>query len=81
MATAKFEVTKHILVPKHVVVSEKEKKVLFEKYNITLRELPKILTTDPALKSLKVKAGDIIKIIRTSPTAGETMYYRGVINA
>lgn len=81
MATDKFDITKHILVPKHTLVSEKEKKQLFEKYNISIKELPKILADDPAVKHLKPKQGDIIKVVRKSPTSGETVYYRGVINA
>ena len=79
--TIKFDVTKHILVPKHTIVSEKEKKQLFEKYNISHKELPKINSDDPAIKHLKAKQGDIIKITRKSATAGESVYYRGVTNA
>ena len=79
--TTKFDVTKHILVPKHTIVSEKEKKQLFEKYSITQRELPKIFAEDPAIKHLKAKQGDIIKVTRKSATAGESVYYRGVTNA
>ncbi len=75
-----FDITTHILVPKHILLNEKEKERLFEKYNITGKELPKILLTDPAIKALKPKVGDVIKIERKSPTAGNTIFYRGVIN-
>ncbi|MBT4541156.1 DNA-directed RNA polymerase subunit H [Candidatus Woesearchaeota archaeon] len=81
MATPKFDVTKHILVPKHTIISERERKQVLEKYNITYKELPKILVNDSAIKHLKPKVGDIVKIVRASLTAGETIYYRGVINA
>lgn len=73
-------IAKHILAPKHVKLSEKEKVELLKKYNITLKELPKILKDDPAIASLNAKPGDVIKIIRKSDTAGETIFYRGVIN-
>ena len=76
-----FEPKNHILVPRHSKLSETEKKQLFEKYNISLKELPKILKKDPAIADLKVKEGDVIKIERNSPTAGKTVYYRGVVNA
>ncbi len=79
MKKKKLLIKKHILIPKHIKLSEKEKKELFEKYGISLKELPKIKLDDPAIVSLKVKAGDVIKIIRQSPTAGESMFYRGVI--
>ncbi len=73
-------VSKHILIPKHIKLNDKEKKELLEKYNISLKELPKILKDDPAITNLKVKPGDVIKIIRKSPTAGEAVFYRGVTN-
>ncbi|MBW2996168.1 DNA-directed RNA polymerase subunit H [Candidatus Woesearchaeota archaeon] len=76
----KIVIKKHILIPKHVKLSEKEKKELFQKYNISLKELPKIKKDDPAIFSLTVKEGDIIKIIRQSPTAGEVEFYRGVVS-
>jgi len=76
----KIVIKKHILMPRHEKLSEKEKKEVFEKYNISLRELPKIKKDDSAVSSLNVKVGDVIKIIRASPTAGETVFYRGVIS-
>ena len=77
----KFDVSKHILVPKHKKISETKKKELIDKYKIVLGDLPKIMTNDPALEGLGVKAGDIVEIIRKSPTAGETSFYRRVSNA
>ena len=77
----KIDVSKHVLVPKHVKISEKEKKELFEKYNVNLRELPKILKKDPVIKHLNLKQGDVVKIVRKSHTAGESVFYRGVVNA
>ena len=70
--------TKHVLVPKHAKLSEKEKEELFKKYNISLKEIPKILKSDPAIATLDVKIGEVIKIIRKSQTAGESVFYRGV---
>lgn len=78
---ANVDVTKHALVPKHAKISDKEKKELYEKYSVQLRDLPKILITDPAIQHLDAKEGDVIKISRDSPTAGNTTYYRRVVNA
>ncbi len=75
---SKLIIKKHILIPKHVKLSVKEKEELFKKYNISLKELPKIMKDDTAIASLNVKEGDVIKIIRESPTAGKTEFYRGV---
>ncbi len=77
----KFDITKHILVPKHVKISEKEKKELTEKYRLSIQNFPRILVTDPAIQHLKAKEGDIIKITRQSKTAGEAVFYRRVSNA
>jgi len=67
-------------MPKHIKLSDKEKASLLEKYNTTLKELPKILKDDPAIINLNAKPGDVIKIIRESSTAGKSVFYRGVIN-
>ncbi len=80
MAKKTFDVTTHILVPKHIQLSEKEKNVVFEKYGINFKELPKIFLNDPAIKELKLKSGDVVKITKKSPTAGVADYYRGVIS-
>ncbi len=77
---SEFDISKHVLVPKHTKLSDKDKEKLFEKYNITIKELPKIMLTDPAIAHLEAKPGDVIKIERNSPTSGKSIYYRGVIN-
>lgn len=73
------DITRHELVPKHILLNEKEKEELLKKYGITLRQLPRILVTDPVIKILNGKPGDVVKIIRKSPTAGESVYYRIII--
>jgi DNA-directed RNA polymerase subunit H len=78
MKKQKFKVDKHILTPKHVKLSEREKVHLLEKYHVTSKEMPKILKTDAAIRELDSKPGDVIKIVRKSQTAGESMFYRVV---
>jgi len=73
------DITKHELVPEHILLNENEKDRLLKKYGITLRQLPRILVTDPVVKILNGKPGDIVKIIRKSPTAGETVYHRVIV--
>lgn len=77
---ATYVVSQHILVPKHRVLSEKEKKELLESYKITLSELPKILLDDAVLSGLDVKAGDVVHVEKTLPVVGKVDYYRGVID-
>lgn len=80
MTKKEFDIATHELVSKHTLLSEKEKKILFEKYHISIPELPKIHATDPAIQHLKAKPGDVIKVVRKSQTAGQAEYYRGVIS-
>ncbi|HLD16085.1 MAG TPA: DNA-directed RNA polymerase subunit H [Candidatus Nanoarchaeia archaeon] len=69
----------HILAPKHTKLAEDEVKKVLEKYNISLKQLPKILHKDSAIAHLEIKEGDVIKIIRKSPTAGKSVFYRVVV--
>lgn len=73
-----FNITHHTLVPKHMLVDdEQEVKSIIERYSIKNKfQLPHILKTDPMSKYLGLKSGDVIKIVRTSPTAGEYLIYR-----
>lgn len=52
---------------------------LIKSYGISTRQLPKIHDSDLVVKAVGAKVGDIIKIVRKSPTAGETNYYRLVV--
>lgn len=69
----------HVLAPKHMIASEEEVKQILSTYKIKPYQLPRILLSDPAVKALNAKAGDIIKIIRKSGTAGMAIYYRYVV--
>jgi DNA-directed RNA polymerase subunit H len=69
----------HVYVPKHEIISKTEAEEVLKKYNCKPTELPLIFVTDPAILGLGVKPGDMIKISRKSPTAGESLYYRYVV--
>ncbi|MFQ5621228.1 MAG: DNA-directed RNA polymerase subunit H [Candidatus Nanoarchaeia archaeon] len=75
-----YAVNEHRLVPKHEVLSTEDKDKFLEKHNLTLPELPEIAIDDPAIKALKAKKGDVIKITRNSLTAGESVFYRRVVS-
>ena len=75
-----FDVLSHQLVPQHEVLTEKESEKALKEYKITKDQLPKILITDPAVKRIGAKVGDIVKITRKSPTAGLSEIYRLVID-
>jgi DNA-directed RNA polymerase subunit H len=77
--TEKLDVSNHILVPKHEKCSETEKKALLKKFNVEIKDLPKISINDAAIVDMNLQPGDVVKITRASPTAGESIFYRVVI--
>jgi DNA-directed RNA polymerase subunit H len=76
-----FNIMSHDLVPIHEIISEEEKKELFENIKISLDQLPKLLDTDPVCVSIGAKPGQIIKINRKSYTAKEAEVYRLVVES
>ncbi|NHJ02210.1 MAG: DNA-directed RNA polymerase subunit H [Candidatus Heimdallarchaeota archaeon] len=74
-----FNLFNHYLVPLHEFASDDEIKVLEEKFSIFKYQLPKISSDDPAVQLLGAKIGDVLKIIRSSPTAGEFVIFRTVV--
>lgn len=78
-AVRDISVMEHFLVPKHRVLSPEEAEEVLKRYGATPQQLPYILASDPVVKALGAKPGDIIEIIRESPTAGKAVYYRLVV--
>jgi DNA-directed RNA polymerase subunit H len=75
-----FEIFDHKLVPKHEILSEKEKSQILAQYKIQPYKMPQVKSTDPAVKAIGAKPGDMLKIIRKSATAGEHIAYRYVVD-
>ncbi len=75
----KVDVLKHVLVPQHILLDRQEAKMILKKLKIRPSQLPWILTSDPVVKRLDAKPGDIIMIIRESPTAGKVVTFRVVM--
>ena len=78
---ASLQDTDHFLVPKHELLTADESKAILMKFNATADQFPFISSTDATAKSIGAKAGDFIRITRKSETAGETVYYRYVVEA
>ncbi|ADI32751.1 DNA-directed RNA polymerase subunit H [Staphylothermus hellenicus] len=79
MSRKKPNILEHELVPKHEVLSVREAAELLRKLKIKPAQLPWISIDDPVVKAIGAKPGDIIRIIRKSSTAGETIAYRYVV--
>ncbi|MCI4335270.1 MAG: hypothetical protein L3K04_06585 [Thermoplasmata archaeon] len=81
----------HLLVPPHELLSEQEGKEVLAALGSGVERLPKILLSDPGLKTdPKFRAareakeplkGRLIRVHRPSPTAGSAVAYRLLISA
>ena len=76
---AMFKVTDHEMVPKHEVLTPTERKEVLETLGVEKEKLPQMKETDPVAKETGMKPGDVVRITRKSPTAGQTIYYRHVV--
>ena len=74
-----FNLFDNVLVPKHEILSPEEREEILTQFRVQPYQLPKIRALDPAVKAIGAKPGDIVKIIRDSPTAGKYIAYRYVI--
>lgn len=71
-----IDIVEHVKVPHHEVLKEEEKKELLEKYDLKDEQLPRISRDDPMAKYLGLVPGEVVKILRSSPTSGSALYYR-----
>ena len=73
------EEKRHYLVAEHVLIKKEKVAELMAELGIKKDALPRIEKLDPAIKGLKPEKGDVVKIIRDSLTAGQTVYYRRIV--
>jgi DNA-directed RNA polymerase subunit H len=78
---ASFDLFSHELVPPHSIADEDEVSLVMEYYGITRNQIPRILRSDPAVKVLGAKPGQVVRIERDSDTAGAVYYYRLVVTS
>jgi len=62
--------------PRFELLSPKEIELFKKEYNTTDYTTKKILRSDPISKYFALRKGDIIRIIRPSPTSGQAIDYR-----
>lgn len=74
-----FNITKHVLVPKHRILNHEEKVGLLKELRCNEAQLPLILETDPVIRYYGGRKNEVIEIVRKSETAGQGIYYRIVV--
>ena len=72
-----FNVLDHEMQPTFRILSNDEKQEIMKRYNIVKdKEFPDISRFDPVSQAIGVRPGQLIEIIRSSPTAVKSLYYR-----
>ncbi|MCK5563224.1 DNA-directed RNA polymerase subunit H [Candidatus Bathyarchaeota archaeon] len=74
-----FNIFDHVLVPKHEIVDPDDREKLLKEYRVYPYQLPRLKASDPAVLAIGAKPGDVVRIIRDSPTAGKYVSYRHVV--
>ena len=72
----KINIQDHKLVPKHEIMTEDEISEEFSDVDYDFRDLPKIRANDPVVEAIGAQPGNVLRITRDSPTAGEYITYR-----
>jgi DNA-directed RNA polymerase subunit H len=79
-----FNVLEHELVPEHYLLKSEEAEKMLSGFKLTKDQLPKIRLSDPCVVVLDkisgaVSEGQIVKVVRRSPTNGVSVCYRLVV--
>jgi len=74
-----FNIYEHVLVPKHEIATSEEREKVLSEYKVQPYQLPRLRASDPAVKAIGAKPGDIVKLTRDSPTTGKYVSYRYVV--
>lgn len=71
-----INITKHVLVPKHILLSDRQKRAVLNKYRVEESKLPIIEANDPVARYLGMMKYDVVQIHRPSETTGIYISYR-----
>uniref|UniRef100_A0A0E0RDK2 RNA polymerase subunit H/Rpb5 C-terminal domain-containing protein n=1 Tax=Oryza rufipogon TaxID=4529 RepID=A0A0E0RDK2_ORYRU len=71
-------ITKHVLKPKHEVLSADQKAKLLKEYNVEDSQLPRMLETDAVARYYGFDKGTVVKVIYDGELTGKRVAYRCV---
>ncbi len=72
----KVNLTQHMLVPRHQVLSAEQKATLLARYALDEGQLPVIAKSDAVARYYGLARGQVVRIIRPSTSAGRYVTYR-----
>ncbi|WVZ08371.1 hypothetical protein V8G54_021717 [Vigna mungo] len=71
-------ITKHVLKPKHQVLTDRQKKNLLKKFNIEEKQLPRMLKTDAIARYYGLERGQVVKVTYSGEITQMHVTYRCV---
>jgi DNA-directed RNA polymerase subunit H (RpoH/RPB5) len=72
-----FNILNHMWQPKVQILTTEETDALKLTYNLkSIQQLPEISRYDPLAMAIALRPGEVVKLIRNSQTALESVYYR-----
>ncbi|CAL0323548.1 unnamed protein product [Lupinus luteus] len=71
-------ITKHVLKPKHEVLTEQQKQSLLKKYSLEEKQLPRMLQTDAITKYYGLERGQVVKVTYNGEVTQLHVTYRCV---
>jgi len=74
-----FNIFDHDFVSKHGILTPEERKKILAEDKVQPYQLPRIKASDPAIIAIGANPGDVVRVIRKSPTAGKYVAYRYVV--
>lgn len=72
-------ITKHVLMPKHEILSKAEKAELLENYKVNEKQIPRMLETDAIAQYYGLEKGQVVKVTIDGDITGKHVTYRCVI--
>ncbi|KAL9237923.1 hypothetical protein vseg_012416 [Gypsophila vaccaria] len=71
-------ITKHVLKPRHRVLTAKEKEELLKKYNLEEKQLPRMSVKDAIARYYGLEKGQVVKVMYTGEITQSHVTYRCV---